>query len=77
MNGTYIREPDGANLLRYSASLYADDPMSAFRRYPEEFSVVLPEGNEWDKDVENEAQYLVPGEWLAIDGPLMVIGGAM
>lgn len=72
MKGTYIREPDGANLLRYSRELW-NDPTMGLRSSPESFRIV--HSHEWDEDVKNEAQYLAPGEWLVIDGPLTIVGG--
>lgn len=78
MDGTYIREPDGANLLRYSPHRYRDAASALRSRVSgDDFTIVYPDTPAWDMDVENEAQYLVPGEWLIIDGPLMEIGGAL
>lgn len=76
MDGTYIREPDGANLLRYSPHRYRD-AAAALRKWPGDFERCYPGDRAWDGDCENEAQYLAPGEWLAIDGPVVEIGGAM
>ena len=78
MDGTYIREPDGANLLLHSPHFYKDATYALrYGRDAGEWTVVHPDTPSWDADVENEAKYLVPGEWLTIDGPLMEIGGAM
>jgi hypothetical protein len=77
MDGTYIREPDGARLLRYSPH-YWNDPATALRESGAAFTLVTGDHAE-DFDVQNEAKYLSPGEWLRVDldGALLEIGGAI
>jgi hypothetical protein len=78
MDGTYIREPDGATRLLWSRH-YFNDAAAALRLFPADFRPIVPGDAQWDFDCENEAQYLTPGEWLKVDlgGALLEIGGAM
>ncbi|MGH9928090.1 MAG: hypothetical protein ACREA9_02565 [Pyrinomonadaceae bacterium] len=74
MDGTYIREPNGANLLRWSPLIY-NDAAIALRTHPRDFIVLHRGSDDWDMDAEREAQYLAPGEYIIFDGGLTIVGG--
>ena len=67
INGSWVREPDGACLLMYSPTLWNDPPTALRNRQPADkwYRVAydtLPEGI----IIPEEAHDLKPGEWVRI-----------
>lgn len=72
--GTYVREPDGANLLMFSDRFW-NDPTTGLRERRGEWIRAEYDLAQYGFLPHPEARHLTPGEWIAYDGTVMHVGG--